>query len=113
MDLGDGVDRDANGYAYTNGITSRVRVQQKVLNASWPLHDGTTAHARNIHDARHADGSPWTIDVEARVELEHDGIVVLPGRAQRWTRTHVYVVVEDERVPWQKVWLRAADVRRR
>lgn len=113
MDQGDDVERDANGYAYRDGITSRVAVQQKVLNASWPLHDGTTPHARGIHDAQREDGSPWTIDVEVRVELEHDGVVVLAGRAERWTRTHVYVVVEDPRVPWQKVWLRAADVRRR
>lgn len=105
--------RDANGYDYAKGVPSLVRAHQKVLNERWPLHDGTTPHARGINDARHADGTPWTIDVHVRIELEHDGEVVLPGRAERWTRTHVYVVVEDQRVPWQKVWVRAEDVRRR
>jgi hypothetical protein len=105
--------RDANGYAYDLGITTSVRRHQKVLNESWPLHDGTTPHARGINDARHPDGTPWTIDVNVRIELERDGEVVLPGRAERWTQSHVYVVVEDQRVPWQKVWVRAEDVRRR
>lgn len=112
MDRGDGIDRDANGYAYRDGITSRVGRHQKVLNASWPQQDTNGGHARDVKPARHGDGSAWTIDVEARVELDPDGVVVLPGRAERWTKTHVYVVVEDPRVPWQAVWLRASDVRR-
>lgn len=113
MDHGDGIARDANGYAYRDGITSRVGRHQKVLNESWPLRDASGPHARGINPSRHADDSPWVIDVEVRVELEHDGVLMLPARAERWTKTHVYVVVNDPRVPWGKIWLKAQDVRRR
>lgn len=113
MDLGDGIDRDANGYAYADGITSRVGRHQDVLNRSWPLRDADGFHARGINPAQHPDGTPWTIDITARVELKDDGVVFLPGRAERWTKTHVYVVVDDARVPWGFVWLQARDVQRR
>jgi hypothetical protein len=114
VDHGDGIVRDANGYAYKDGITPLVARQQKVLNESWPQRDADgSPHARGVSPAVHADGSPWTIDVDARIELNDDGEVILPGRAERWTKTHVYVVVTDPRVPWGKVWLSATDVRRR
>ncbi|MFC5676084.1 hypothetical protein [Aeromicrobium endophyticum] len=113
MDLGDGVDRDANGYAYKDGITSRVGRHQRVLNESWPQRDPDgSRHARNVHPAKRGDGTPWTIDVEVRLEFDVDGVVVLPGRAERWTKTHVYVVVDDPRVPWAHVWVSAGDVSR-
>jgi hypothetical protein len=113
MDFGDGIDRDANGYAYRDGITSRVERHQRVVNESWPRvgADGTR-HARDVKPARHDDGSPWTVDVIVRLELDVDGVVVLPGRAERWTKTHVYVVVDDPRVPWGRVWVVSADVSR-
>jgi hypothetical protein len=113
MDHGGGVDRDANGYAYRDGITSRVERYQRVVNESWPqVGDDGTRHARGVKPARRADGSPWTVAVMVRLELDVDGVVVLPGRAERWTTTHVYVVVDDPRVPWGRVWVRAADVSR-
>lgn len=114
MDRGDGIDRDANGYDYAAGITSCVARQQRVLNESWPeLATDGTRHARNIHPAKHPDGTPWTIDVNVRVELSDDGEVILPGRAERWNASHVFVVVDDDRLPGHKVWVLAGDVRRR
>jgi hypothetical protein len=113
MDLGDGVNRDANGYAYEDGITSIVARQQKVMNESWPQRDADgSRHARDVRPAKHPDGSPWTIGVMVRLEFDGDGVVVLPARAERWTKTHVYVVVVDQRVPWGRVWVRAGDVSR-
>lgn len=109
MDQGDGIQRDANGYAYADGITSRIARQQEVLNESWPLRrpDGTH-HANGIHDQPANNQRPCLV----RLELKDDGEVVLPGRAARWTATHVYVIVDDPRVPRQAVWVRAHDVRR-
>jgi hypothetical protein len=113
MDLGDGVNRDANGYAYEDGITSIVARHQKVVNESWPQRDADgTRHARDVRPAKHPDRSPWAIDVMVRLEFDVDGLVVLPGRAERWTKTHVYVVTDDPRVPWNRVWVRAGDVSR-
>jgi hypothetical protein len=104
----DGVDRDANGYAYKDGITSRVAREQKVLNESWPFRDSKGRHARGIDDQPVTNQRPCLV----RLELEHDGEVILPGRAVRWNQSHVYVVVNDQRVPRQAVWVLARDVRR-
>lgn len=79
-----------------------------VLNESWPLRDRKGArHARGIPD------QPNPIPVEVRLELDPDGEVWLPGRAARWTRTHVYVNgLADDRIAIRAVWVVAADVRR-
>jgi len=109
----DGISRDANGYAYDRGITSEIARHQRVLNQSWPQQDAKGFHARGIRPARHDDGSLWTIDVLVRLDLSVDGEVIIEGRAERWTATHVYVVVNDPRVPGRQVWVRAQDVKRR
>lgn len=88
-------------------VESRRRIEgiQKVLNQEWPLRDKDGPHARGIRDHD-------PIPVRVRLVLEHDGEVVLPGEAQRWTRTHVYVRVGDPRLQVAGVWVVAADVRR-
>lgn len=82
--------------------------KQRVLNERWPLMaaDGRR-HAEGIRD----QAEP--VDVEVRLELETDGEVWLPGRAQRWTRTHVWVTgLADERLAQRFVWVLVEDVRR-
>jgi hypothetical protein len=103
----DGINRDANGYAYKDGITSRIAREQKVLNESWPFKDAKGRHARGIDDQPAGNQRACLV----RVELEQDGEVILPGRATRWNSSHVYVIVNDQRVPRQAVWVRAHDVR--
>lgn len=106
-------DRGSGPYLDGRPLTAE-RLHQKILNQSWPQHDADGPHARNIRPAQHEDGSPWTIDVDVRLELNDDGIVVLPGRAERWNGTHVFVAgIEDPRIPRPGVWVLAADVRRR
>ncbi|MET0887742.1 MAG: hypothetical protein ABWX92_14980, partial [Mycetocola sp.] len=110
----DGIDRDANGYAYRDGITSRVASEQKVLNESWPFRDSKGRHARGIDDRPAKDQRLVTV----RLVLKSDGEVFLPGRATRWTdlpadRAHVFVVVDDPRVRRGMVCVRFRDVRPR
>lgn len=106
-------DRGSGPYLDGQPLTPE-RLHQRVLNQSWPQHDDNGPHARGIHPAQHDDGSPWTIDVQVRIVLEHDGIVILDGRAERWTTTHVFVTaITDPRVPRPGVWVLASDVRRR
>lgn len=66
---------------------------------------------------RHAEGirdQLEPIDVEVRIEFETDGEVWLLCRAQRWTRTHVWVTgLVDERLLQRFVWVLVEDVRRR
>ncbi|MDN4173899.1 hypothetical protein QWY28_13140 [Nocardioides sp. SOB77] len=80
---------------------------QRVLNEAWPLRrkDGTP-HAEGIPDRD-------PIPVRVRLVFEHDGESYLDGRAQRWTRTHVFVAVSDARIKIGAVWVQASDVRRR
>lgn len=78
-----------------------------MLNQEFPLvrKDGT----------RHAAGIPDhpRRPVRARVVFEHDGEEYLDGLAQRWTKTHVFVVIPDTRLQIGALWLRAEDVRAR
>ena len=90
------------------GHSPHHSAHQTVLNEAWPLRDRDGRHARGIPD------QPHPIDVDVRLELATDGEQWLPGRAQRWTRTHVYVTaLNDARVRPPGVWVLAADVRRR
>jgi hypothetical protein len=110
MDHGDGIPRDANGYRYDEYPAARAELHQQILNQSWPERDAGGFHARNIHDQpvdRH-------LDVTVRVVFERDGEVLIPGRATRWNRSHVFVTaINDPRVPRPGVWVLARDVRRR
>ncbi|WP_435744870.1 hypothetical protein [Nocardioides sp. SYSU DS0663] len=89
-------------------VESRRRIDgiQQVLNTSWPLKDDDGPHARGIKDQEHP------IPVRVRLVFEHDGEELLPGTAQRWTKTHVYVRVGDPRMQVAGVWVLAEDVRR-
>jgi hypothetical protein len=110
MDNGDDISRDANGYAYDQGITSEIARHQDVLNQAWPEKDTTGYHAHNIHD-QPADRH---ILVTVRLELKDDGEVFLPGRATRWNSRCVFVTsINDPRIARPGVWVLAADVRRR
>lgn len=89
-------------------VESRRRIEgvQQVLNQDWPLTRGDgTKHAEGIPDQPPRP-------VRARVVFEHDGEEWLQGRAQRWTRTHVFVAIMDARLQIGAVWLRVEDVRR-
>lgn len=91
---------------HTAPLTPRPQTQA-VLNESWPLRDKAGQHARGIPD------QPHPIPVEVRVVLENDGEHWMTGRAQRWTKTHVFVAgLADERLRNHFVWVRAGDVRR-
>jgi hypothetical protein len=106
-------DRGSGPYLDGQPLTAE-RLHQKILNRSWPQRDAAGLHARDVHPAKHADNTPWRIDVDVRLELEHDGQVVLAGVAERWNATHVFVAgINDPRVPPPGVWVLAADVRRR
>lgn len=84
-------------------------LHQRILNERWPyMADDGRRHAEGIRDQRDP------IDVDVRLVLERDGEVWLPGRAQRWTSTHVWVTgLVDERLHQRFVWVLATDVRRR
>ena len=82
------------------------RGTQPIVNESWPLTDRAGEHARGIED------QPEPIDVEVRIEWADDGEEWLPGRAHRWTASHVFVRFEDSRSLTGFVWVRARDVRR-
>jgi len=83
--------------------------RQRVLNVAWPYQDANgRLHAEGIRDRAES------IDVDVRVVFEDDGEVWLPGRAQRWTSTHVWVTgLVDERLHQRFVWVLIVDVRRR
>lgn len=101
---------DRGSGPYEDGKPVRPEsVAQPVANESWPFQDSKGRHSRGIED-QPADNRR---DVWVRLELERDGEVVLEGRAARWNRSHVYVHVNDPRVPRQAVWVRAKDVRPR
>jgi hypothetical protein len=105
-------DRGSGPYLDGRPLTPE-RLHQQILNQSWPQRDKDGFHARDVQPARRADGSPWTIDVEVRIEFDGDGETVLAGRAERWNATHVFVAaINDPRVPRPGVWVEARDVRR-
>lgn len=106
--MADEIRRDANGYAYRDYPSSRAELFQKVLNESWPLHDGKTFHARGIDD----QPVERRMGVLVRLVFENDGEDFLPATATRWTKTHVFVVVNDPRVQNGQVWVKAEEVRR-
>lgn len=105
MDHGDGVDRDANGYAYDDGVHERAKKWQKVDNEDWPAPDVA---------ARSRDREPheW-IAVRVRVVLERDGEAWLDGDATRWIGQRVCCRVGDRRLQVGWVWVNALDVKRR
>ena len=80
----------ANDYGEPKAAQHR-RGTQSVVNESWPLSDKAGEHARGIED------QPDPIDVEVRVERADDGEEWLPGRATRWTSSHVFVRFQDPR----------------
>lgn len=106
--MADEIRRDANGYDYAMGPGPRLAREQVVKNETWPLRDKNGWHARGIDD----QPAEKQIAVRVRLVLERDGEVVLPGRAARWNASHVFVIVDDERVPRGQVWVRAGDVER-
>lgn len=75
----------------------------KILNESWP------------DDARHLKDQPddKQVEVTVRVDFADTGVELLEGRAIRWNRSHVCVVVNDRRLLTPYLWVRARDVRRR
>jgi hypothetical protein len=77
---------------------------QQVRNEHWP----PLGVARALRDAP----TGQQVDVTARVVFSVDGEQHLPGRATRWTRHHVCVVIDDPRLQVAYVWLRPADVHR-
>lgn len=81
---------------------------QNIDNEDWPYRDDKGRHARGINDRPIEQQRPVTV----RLVFERDGEVFLPGRASRWTATHVYVIVNDPRVRRMAVWVKAEDVRR-
>lgn len=106
--MADEIRRDANGYDYAQGITSRVNRHQDVLNESWPMRDAKGFHARGIDD----QPIERQMGVLVRLVFENDGEDFLPATATRWTKTHVFVVVNDPRVQRGQVWVKAEDARR-
>jgi hypothetical protein len=82
---------------------------QRVTNEVWPFNDSNGRHARGIDD----QPAERQLDVMARLVFEHDGETWVNGRAVRWNRSHVMVVVTDPRLHTGMVWLRAHDVKRR
>jgi len=77
---------------------------QRVTNTSWP----PLGIARTLRDFP----SEHQVDVVARIVFEDDGEQFLPGRATRWTRSHVCVLIVDPRLQVAYNWLAASDVRR-
>lgn len=67
--------RDANGYAYKDGITTRVNQQQQVLNEAWPYTDSNGRHARGIPDQPANNQRPC----EVRLVFATDGETWLPA----------------------------------
>lgn len=101
-------DRGSGPYRDGEPVTAES-LWQEIKNESWPLRDKAgKAHANGIDDQPAENQRECLV----RLEFKTDGDVVLPGRAQRWTATHVYVVVNDPRVRRMAVWVRAQDVRR-
>ena len=84
---------------------------QKILNAPDPA---DVFHAVEQPPDRH-------IRVIARIDWAADGVEWLTGTATRWTREHVYVVLDrengrsDVRITYSLdgVWVSASDVQRR
>jgi hypothetical protein len=105
----DGIERDANGYSYERGVTSQVARQQEILNESWPERDSKGPHARNIREQPAHNHRPCRV----RLVFKNDRETILDGLATRWTSSHVYVTVNDQRVRGFAVWVKAEDVRRR
>lgn len=74
---------------------------QQVVNVEWP-----------------PDGIPnllpehRPVPVQARVVWEHDGEEWIPGRAVRWLRPVVFVLINDRRHRGAGLWLPVRDVRR-
>ncbi len=95
----------ANNYGEPKAAQHR-RGTRSILNESWPLRDKVGEHARGIED------QPDPIDVEVRIEWAGGGEEWLPGRAHRWTASHVFVRFQDPRSATGFVWVRARDVRR-
>jgi hypothetical protein len=88
----------------TEGFEDKRPKPQRVLNESWPAPE--VARAMKDIDA-------WKqIEVDARVVLDQDGPVTMRGRAVRWTRMHVCVLLPDPRLLVPYVWLNPSDVRR-
>lgn len=79
---------DGNDYGEPKGQGARGGTQA-IANESWPLSDKAGGHARGIED------QPEPIDVEVRIEWADDGEEWLPGRAHRWTSSHVFVRFQD------------------
>lgn len=98
----DEIQRDANGYDYAQGVTSRLARLQKIENESWP------AEARHLGDF----DPQYHLSVLVRLVFDVDGEDFLHGYATRWTRTHAYIKVDDPRVQNRAVWVKAEDVRR-
>lgn len=101
-------DRGSGPYREGRPVT-RDSLWQNIENISWPYRDKDgKRHARGINDRPIEQQRPVTV----RLVFEHDGEVFIPGRASRWTATHVCVIVNDPRVRRMAVWVKAEDVRR-
>lgn len=77
---------------------------QDVTNEAWP----PLGVARTLRDVP----LDQQLEVVARLVFAVDGEQYLPGRAIRWTRTNVCVMINDPRLQVSYVWLAPADVRR-
>ena len=93
--------RDVNGYLLRRSETIQP------LNVSWPLRDKNGRHARGIDD------QPAPIDVTVRVLWPDETEELLPARATRWNKTHVFCIVSDPRIERPGIWVLALDVKRR
>lgn len=77
---------------------------QKPANELWPKPEV----ARRLNDVDIQKQIPVTVRLEYDTGTEHQH-----GVATRWTASHVYVVVSDERLHSGGCWVRADDVVRR
>lgn len=77
---------------------------QKVLNENWPPADV----ARRLNDRPVEEQIPVSVRVVFTAGEER-----LDGMAARWTRMHGYVIVADQRIRNQGIWVLAADIQRR
>lgn len=94
---------DRGSGRYENGKPVRATDRlQKVLNESWPDEAGQLGDAP---PDRH-------VSVLVRIDFEHDGVEILPGRMTRWTHTHVFVKIDDPRIQLHQVWVKAEDAKR-
>lgn len=84
---------------------------QRVTNECWPYRHPETGEPHARPELAPVE-TMTPFGVEARVVFEHDGEVILRGRAARWANGSTFVQIDDRRLQIRGAWLRDRDVRR-